>query len=60
LEQWEYLAKCLDMVQGSMGIKSDNPKCPRCGATLEDAGCYKWDCPNDCYPVALELGQMEI
>jgi len=35
------------------------PLCPKCGAELEDAGNYKWDCPNDCYQVSLELWQME-
>jgi len=39
--------------------RTDNPKCPKCGAELEDVGCYKWDCPNRCFPLALELGQME-
>lgn len=39
--------------------KPECPKCPKCGTKLIDAGNYKWDCPNDCFPVSLELQQME-
>jgi len=34
-------------------------ECPKCGGELEDVGCYKYDCPNDCFPLAMELWQME-
>ena len=34
------------------------PKCPHCGTDLEDVGCYKWDCPSGCLPLALELGEI--
>jgi tRNA(Ile2) C34 agmatinyltransferase TiaS len=40
-------------------LKNKKPKCPRCGVALIDAGCYKWDCKNGCYPMALELWQMQ-
>lgn len=39
-------------------VRSYTPKCPRCGGKLEDTGGYAWDCPNDCYPMALELWRM--
>ena len=35
------------------------PVCPICGNTLEDVGCYKWDCLNDCLPEAMEIQQIE-
>ena len=38
---------------------TDNPKCPRCGTELEDAGNYKWNCPCGCFETALELWQMK-
>lgn len=31
--------------------------CAECGAELEDAGCYKHECPNGCIE-ALEIGQL--
>lgn len=34
-------------------------ECPICGNVLEDVGNYKYDCPNDCLPLALEAGQIE-
>lgn len=39
--------------------KEKTPLCPICKAKLEDVGCYKWDCPNDCFPCSLELWQMK-
>ena len=37
MEQWEYLAKCLDMVQGSMGLKQEKSGhyCQKDGRELE-------------------------
>ena len=37
----------------------DHPKCSKCGDKLMDVGCYKWDCPNGCWPMALELWQIQ-
>jgi hypothetical protein len=40
-----------------MTTKTETIKCPDCGTELEDAGCYKVECPNElcnCFPVAME------
>lgn len=34
-------------------------RCPKCGVKLENVGCYKWDCPNGCLPMAMELWKIE-
>lgn len=43
----------------SLNKKAEAPKCPKCGSEMEDVGNYKWDCPQGCFPTALELGQIE-
>ena len=40
-------------------MAKDTPRCPKCGSELLDAGSYKWDCPSGCFPISLELWQME-
>ena len=31
--------------------------CTQCGATVEDAGTYQVECPNGCWPLAVETQQ---
>ena len=33
-------------------------KCKHCGGELEESGNYEYDCPNDCFPMTLELNKM--
>lgn len=42
-----------------MSCKTKHPRCPYCNSKLEDAGNYKWDCPNNCFRMPLELWQIE-
>ena len=34
-------------------------KCLYCGKELVDAGCYKLECPDNCFMPALEAWQIE-
>jgi len=35
------------------------PNCPECGAKMQEAPSYRWDCPNDCFNYSLEACQIE-